>query len=161
MTDPFESIYGIVYQLTMRTVACNEIANDRDLLDSTLDMFEKIEAASSPKLIIFPWFPFPGKLRRLWYGGKLYMVFKKIIDDRAKTGRREDDPLQFLIEKGDSVKEILTFILGESNRKSEDTRTSAGVWSTFLHGLCFNGTQSRTAIRRVQPTHLAAPWFPH
>lgn len=114
MTDPFESIYGIVYQLTMRTVACNEIANDRVLLDETLNMFEKIEAASSPELIIFPWFPFPGKLRRLWYGAKLYMVFKNIIDDRAKTGRKDDDPLQFLIEQGDNVKEILTFILGES-----------------------------------------------
>ncbi|KAH0269333.1 cytochrome P450, partial [Aureobasidium melanogenum] len=112
MTDPFESIYGIVYQLTMRTVACNEIADDRALLDTTLDMFEKIEASSSPKLIILPWFPFPGKLRRLWYGGRLYMIFKKIIEDRAKTGRREDDPLQFMIDKGDDVKEILTFILG-------------------------------------------------
>jgi cytochrome P450 len=112
LTDPFESIYGIVYQLTMRTVACNEIAGNRALLDQTLDMFEKIEAASSPELIIFPWFPFPGKLRRLWYGGKLYMVFKGIIEDRAKTGRKEDDPLQFLIDKGDNVKEILTFILG-------------------------------------------------
>ncbi|CAD0099993.1 unnamed protein product [Aureobasidium mustum] len=112
ITDPFESIYGIVYQLTMRTVACNEIANDRALLDQTLDMFEKIEASSSAKLIIFPWFPFPGKLRRLWYGGKLYMIFKGIIEDRAKTGRREEDPLQFLIDKGDNVKEILTFVLG-------------------------------------------------
>jgi len=112
LTDPFESIYGIVYQLTMRTVACNEIAGDRALLDQTLNMFEKIEAASSPELIIFPWFPFPGKLRRLWSGGKLYMVFKGIIEDRAKTGRKEDDPLQFLIDKGDNVKEILTFILG-------------------------------------------------
>jgi hypothetical protein len=82
LTDPFESIYGIVYQLTMRTVACNEIAGNRTLLDQTLDMFEKIEAASSPELIIFPWFPFPGKLRRLWYGGKLYMVFKGIIEQR-------------------------------------------------------------------------------
>lgn len=117
MTDPFESIYGIVYQLTMRTVACNEIANDRGLLDKTLEMFEKIEAASSAELIVFPWFPFPGKLRRLWYGGKLYMVFKKIIDDRAKTGHKEDDPLQFLIDKGDNVKEILTFILGELHRE--------------------------------------------
>ncbi|KAI5199546.1 cytochrome P450 6A1 [Aureobasidium subglaciale] len=111
-TDPFESIYGIVYQLTMRTVACNEIANDRVLLDQTLDMFEQIEASSSPKLIVFPWFPFPGKLRRLWYGGKLYMVFKNIIEDRVKTGRKEEDPLQFLIDKGDNVKEILTFVLG-------------------------------------------------
>ncbi|KAH0343929.1 cytochrome P450, partial [Aureobasidium melanogenum] len=112
MTDPFESIYGVVYQLTMRTVACNEIANDRDLLDKTLDMFEKIEASSSAKLIILPWFPFPGKLKRLWYGARLYMIFKNIIEDRAKNGRRENDPLQFMIEKGDSVKEILTFILG-------------------------------------------------
>lgn len=115
MTDPFESIYGVVYQLTMRTVACNEIANDRDLLDKTLDMFEKIEASSSAKLIILPWFPFPGKLKRLWYGARLYMIFKNIIEDRAKNGRRENDPLQFMIEKGDSVKEILTFILGELN----------------------------------------------
>ncbi|THW45271.1 cytochrome P450 6A1 [Aureobasidium pullulans] len=113
LTDPFESIYGIVYQLTMRTVACNDIANDRVLLDQTLEMFEQIEAANSAELIIFPWFPlFPGKLRRLWYGGKLYMIFKNIIDGRAKTGHREEDPLQYLIDQGDNTKEILTFVLG-------------------------------------------------
>lgn len=66
LTGPFESVYGIVYQLTMRTVACNDIANDRVLLERTLDLFEQIDAALSPHLIIYPWLPSLGKMKRLW-----------------------------------------------------------------------------------------------
>jgi cytochrome P450 len=112
MTDPFESIYGIVYQLTIRTVACNEIADNRALLDQTLDLYQQLEAASSPEVIIFPWLPSPSKLKRLWGGGKLYMIFKNIIEKRQKTGHRENDALQYLIDKGDNIKAILVFVIG-------------------------------------------------
>lgn len=39
------------------------------------------------------------------------MIFKKVVDDRSKTGRREDDALQYLIDQGDNVTDMLTFVL--------------------------------------------------
>ncbi|EON68791.1 hypothetical protein W97_08049 [Coniosporium apollinis CBS 100218] len=112
ITDPFESIYKIVYQLTMRTVGANEIADDPVLLNKTLSLFETIEHSSQPSTIIFPWLASPAMIRRYIAGGKLYMVFKSIVDDRKRTGRREDDALQYLIDQGDSVNQIIGFVLG-------------------------------------------------
>ncbi|QIX02177.1 hypothetical protein AMS68_007694 [Peltaster fructicola] len=111
-TDPFDSIYRVVYQLTMRTVACNEIASDDKLLKRSLHLYEEVENAASPWLIMFPWAPLYGKFKRTLAGAELYMIFKKIVDARAKEGRREDDALQFLIDQGDDITKIITFVLG-------------------------------------------------
>lgn len=108
LTDPYISIYEIVFCLTMRMVGCHEIVQDPALLKKTLHLFETVEKSSNAATIIFPWFPSLGVIRRTVAGGRLYMIFKKIIDDRAATGRREDDPLQFLLDQGDSVTEIIT-----------------------------------------------------
>lgn len=107
-TDPFDSIYKIVYQLTMRTVACHEIAGNDDLRERTLHYYETVEEAASPWAIMYPWMPLVSKFKRTYAGTQLYLIFKKIIDDRRKEGRREDDALQFLLDQGDDLTKIIT-----------------------------------------------------
>lgn len=108
MMDPFDDIYRIVYLLTMRTVGANEIARSPELLEKTLGLFETVERSSSPTRIIFPWMMTPAHLRKMYAGGKLYMTFSKIVEERKKTGRREDDALQFLIDSGADMIRILS-----------------------------------------------------
>lgn len=108
MANPFDSIYRIVYQITMRIVACNEIASDPKMLATTLKSFETLEAAVSPTFIMFPSLPTKAKLVRAWEGARLYKIFQNIIDDRKKTGRRETDALQSLMDQGDSTLQIIT-----------------------------------------------------
>ncbi|KAL1302876.1 hypothetical protein AAFC00_003204 [Neodothiora populina] len=112
VTDPFDSIYKIVYQLTMRTVACKEIAEDPAMLEKTLHLYEEVEKAATPTVVMYPWLPSPAKLKRVWGGAQLYMIFKKIVDDRRSTGHRVDDALQFCMDAGDDIKSIITFVLG-------------------------------------------------
>ncbi|KAJ9635517.1 hypothetical protein H2199_008520 [Coniosporium tulheliwenetii] len=112
ITDPFKSIYEIVYQLTMRTVGSNEIADSPELLHKTLSLFETIAKTSTAGTIIFPWFPSPAIIKRYIAGGKLYMIMKNIMDERQRTGRRENDALQYCIDQGDSVNMVIGFILG-------------------------------------------------
>lgn len=107
-TDPFDSIYALVFQVTMRTVACVEIAGDMKMLKRVLDLFETIESTATPLSIMYSWMPWPSKFRRTYAGAQLYMIFKNIIDKRAKEGRREDDTLQYLIDQGDDVTKIIT-----------------------------------------------------
>lgn len=107
-TDPFDSIYRLVFQLTMRTVACVEIARDHAMLDKILKLFETIESTATPLSIMYSWIPWPSKFRRTYAGAQLYMIFKNIIDKRAQEGRTEDDTLQYLIDQGDSVTKIIT-----------------------------------------------------
>jgi len=111
-TDPFHSIYRIVFQLTMRAVACHEIADDPAVLAACLNHFEAIESTATPLTIMYPWMPLPAKFRRLKSGAQLYMIFKKVIDARKTEGRTEKDALQFLLDQGDDVRYIITFVLG-------------------------------------------------
>lgn len=107
-TDPFDSIYRTVFQLTMRTVACVEIASDPDMLERVLKLFETIESTATPLSIMYSWMPLPSQLRRTYAGAQLYMILKNIIDKRTKEGRREDDALQYLLDQGDDLYKIIT-----------------------------------------------------
>ncbi len=107
ITDPFQSIYKIVFQLTIRMVGCNDMADDPGLLKKTLRLYESIEQSATATAIIFPWFPSPAILKRTFAGGRLYMIIKRIVEERKKTGKRGDDPLQYLIDQGDSLTRII------------------------------------------------------
>lgn len=41
----------------MRTVGCNEVANDRALLDKMLYLYEEVERSATATALLFPWFP--------------------------------------------------------------------------------------------------------
>lgn len=46
ITDSFESIYKTVFQLTVRTVGCNEIPDDLPLMSQLLHWYETVENTS-------------------------------------------------------------------------------------------------------------------
>lgn len=118
LTDPFDSIYRMVFKLTMRTVACNEIASDPTSLEKTLLLFEQLEGTSTPLSIMFPWLPTPAKFKRYYYGSQLYMVFKRVVDERKKDNRREDDALQYLLDQGDSIQDIILVSIASRDEES-------------------------------------------
>jgi hypothetical protein len=74
VTNPFDSMYQLVYQLTMRTVGAKEIADNPELLIRTLSIFEQFENSSSNMRIVVPWLPTLKHLTRMYNGAKLYIV---------------------------------------------------------------------------------------
>lgn len=113
--DPFDDIYHIVYQLTMRTVGATEIADSPQLLARTLGLFEEVERNTSTTRIIFPWLPTLGHIRQTIAGGKLYVIFDKIAKERRKTGKTHEDAFQFLMDTGEDIVRILTVSLDMSS----------------------------------------------
>ncbi|KAK0636368.1 cytochrome P450 6A1 [Bombardia bombarda] len=132
--DPFDHVYRAVYQLTMRTVGANEIADSPAELTETLHLFEIIERASSPVRIIFPWLPTPEHLYKMWAGWRLYVKMNKIVDARRKEGRVEDDALQFLLdgEGGGDVVWILSFVIGALYAGQVNTGVNAAWMLVYL-----------------------------
>ncbi|TVY73614.1 Sterol 14-demethylase [Lachnellula suecica] len=112
ITDPFESLYRVVFQLTMRIVGCDDIAEDPVLLEKTLKLYETVEASTNATTILFPWLPTISSIKRTVAGGRIYMIFNKIVNDRKKNGTRRDDPLQFLMDQADSMERIIEFVVG-------------------------------------------------
>jgi cytochrome P450 len=111
LIDPFEDLYEIVYQLTMRTVGATEIAESPAQLKKTLRLFERIEASVSHIKHVFPWLPTVNQYKRMYYGAQLYMTLAKIVDERKKTGTRYEDCAQMLIDQGYETLHILGFVL--------------------------------------------------
>lgn len=111
--DPFDDIYRVVYALTMRTVGAAEIVRSPELMNKTLGWFETLQNASALK-IIFPWLPTLTDMSRMVAGGRLYYLLKGLVDDRKRTGRREDDALQYLLDMGhDDMKKVISVSLSQ------------------------------------------------
>ncbi|KAJ6780014.1 hypothetical protein PWT90_05530 [Aphanocladium album] len=101
----FPLMYRLIYRLTHRTGGVHEIAEAEELLDSTLKSFEKIEYCS-PLQIMFPNWPLPSMLRKLWAGISLHQTIVGAMTERRRTGRGELDALQYLMDSGEPDLEI-------------------------------------------------------
>lgn len=112
-TDPYESIYELVYKLTLRTVGCREIAESEELRAKSLSYYEGIEQGLHPSAMLVPsWMPTPAKIKKTASGARLYFLIKSIVDARQREGRTENDPLQYSIDRGDSALKIVEFTMG-------------------------------------------------
>ncbi|KAF2797426.1 cytochrome P450 6A1 [Melanomma pulvis-pyrius CBS 109.77] len=104
--DPFDEMNRIVYHLTMRTVGTNEIAESQELLDRSLHLVEVIDDNNSTARIMFPWLLTLKHVKRLVAAGRMYLMINRILRDRRRTGRREDDAVQLLLDEGASTTRI-------------------------------------------------------
>jgi len=92
----------------MRTVACKEVADSPALSAQVLAHFETVDETGNTALaILYPWLWSPSQIRRTWAGFRIYMIFRRCVDERRRTGRREEDAMQFLIDEGDSVRQMV------------------------------------------------------
>ncbi|KXH31508.1 cytochrome P450 6A1 [Colletotrichum nymphaeae SA-01] len=143
ISDPFEDMYRLVFKLTMRMVGCDEIAEDEDLLQRVLRIFEGIDGASTATKVMFPWMPTVGHLRRVYSGAQMYMILEKIIKERKDRGVPGSDALQYLMENGDSTVEMVAFIVGALFAGL----INSGINAAYL--LCFMATE-KTWYTEVQ-----------
>lgn len=112
LTNPFFSMYAIVFQITFRMLGCTEIADDDALRANTLQLYESLESSAGMSMILTPWWlPTVSRFRRLWNGAKLYITVQKIIEERKKKNIRYKDTLQALIDQGDNEDKIVRFII--------------------------------------------------
>ncbi|KAI1753783.1 cytochrome P450 6A1 [Xylaria castorea] len=157
VTDPFESFYEIVYQLTMRTVGANDIASDPKLLKHTLSIFDWFEKSDSFAKVIFPWLPTVNHYLRMYYGAKLAFVFRDIIEKRKKTGQKGNDALQFLIDRGLTLPNIVGFEIGALFAGQLNSGINAGYLQVFLTQNPEWMVRLREEVDGVITKHRASP----
>ncbi|KXJ96447.1 cytochrome P450 6A1 [Microdochium bolleyi] len=141
--DPFHHLYRTVYKLTMRTVGAEDIAEDPKLLEETLEHFETFESLSSLTRIIFPWMPTYNYVRRMYKGARLAMVFKTIIAKRKETGKKRHDALQYLIDQGGDLQDVIAFVIAALFAGLLNSGINAGWIPVFL-------TQNEEWMARVR-----------
>jgi hypothetical protein len=103
--NPFDVLYKMVFQFTVREICCNDIANNPTLLNKMIHLFKTADSSFNPRIILFPsLFKLlsPAYWKQMIAGVRMYMISKDVVDQRKKTGERDEDPLQYLIDQGDS-----------------------------------------------------------
>ncbi|KAJ4359014.1 hypothetical protein N0V95_002550 [Ascochyta clinopodiicola] len=154
-TNPFESIYRVVFQLTMRIVGAHEIADNPELLEETLKLFEYIEASTTATSIILPKFPSPAVLKRTYAGARLYMIIENIVKRRAASDEKHDDALQYLLDQGDRTHKIVEFIVGA---------LFAGLLNSGINAawvLCYLATSAEWLAKTRDEVRIVAAKYAH
>ncbi|CAE6440153.1 unnamed protein product [Rhizoctonia solani] len=110
--DPFDVIYSIVFQLTIRAAGAREIADSVEKCKELERLYWRVEMGSTPTSVLFPWLPSDARKRKVAATGEIYNLFDGIIKARRSEDRREEDALQALMDLGDSTPDIISFIMG-------------------------------------------------
>ena len=110
--DPFKTIYMLLNQTTIRSLCCNEVADDPSLSLRLLNMNRLIDKSTTAPSIILPqWIPLPERFLRIWGGLRVYMLMSSVIKKRLRDKQRHVDALQVLLDHGDSPQLVTRFVL--------------------------------------------------
>ena len=153
--NPHDMLYDMIFQLTIRVVGCNEIADDPEKLHELLKYYEMLDDSSTPMTVIFPWLPTPAMLKRFYAGVRLYMIFDRVVAERKRQGRTEDDGLGHLLERNDSVVNIVTFIASALYAGIVNSSVMAGSVLAFLASSAEWQTKVRNEIMGVVEAHAS------
>ncbi|KAG7286276.1 hypothetical protein NEMBOFW57_008584 [Staphylotrichum longicolle] len=159
VTDAFDTIYHLLFQLLSRIVGATEVSEDIHLARKMLSVFEKFESSNSTTGIIFPWLRVftPSYILRMVLGTVLYINFNRIINERKRTGRREDDALQYLLDQDTKLDVIIKFQISAVWAALLTTGAN-GTWLLVL--LASNPTwqaRCRTELNHALSKHRTRP----
>jgi hypothetical protein len=73
LTDPFESVYGLVFRLLIRMMGANELLGDPEFADSILRFYGMLDESAGAAVVIFSNTPTLPWLKRAYAGARLYM----------------------------------------------------------------------------------------
>ena len=119
----------MVFQLTARAAACREVADDPALVARVAKLYWEMEKGATPSAVLLPWLPSTARKRKQQATTELFLLLKNILDKRVEEGRTEQDPAQYLLDDGDSVTEIVAFII---------SALFAGIGIYFFSNNCVN-----------------------
>ncbi|KAI0035483.1 cytochrome P450 [Vararia minispora EC-137] len=130
--DPFEKIYELVFQTTVRCLTATEIADDRALVARLKLLYDNVDSGTTPSSVLFPYFPSFAMLRKLRATKAIYDIVVAAVQVRKQTGQTQNDSLQVLLDAGDDPTMIVGFIMGLLIAGARSTGTTAGWLVAFL-----------------------------
>ncbi|KAH8110758.1 cytochrome P450 [Phellopilus nigrolimitatus] len=132
--NPLDNIYKIVAQLTVRTVACREVADSPAKLDKLLQLLRACETSTNTWTVLLDWWPSKDKQIKQDAITGLYMMCMDIVTQRKASGTRQEDALQMLLDMGDGENDIIQVILPSASFAV----VNSGVMSAWI--LMYLGT---------------------
>ncbi|KAM6503649.1 Cytochrome P450 [Amanita muscaria] len=132
--DPFDNIYEMVFQTTLRCLSCHEISNDPAIVHRLKVLYDTLDTGTTPTTVLLPWLPFPSMIKKLLATKEIYDIVITAINNRKKSQVYRNDTLQMLLDTGDENLVIVGFIMGLLIAGARATGTTASWLMTFLGG---------------------------
>lgn len=105
---PLDEVFRMAYALLLRQFGANEILRDPKLLARSQAWVQTLIASQSVTQIVFPWLGKFLSFKRTVAGIQLFRMIGNIEKNRMKTGVKEDDWLQQLMDGGNNTLAILS-----------------------------------------------------
>ncbi|EPQ52237.1 cytochrome P450 [Gloeophyllum trabeum ATCC 11539] len=132
--DPFERVYDLVFQTTVRSLTCVEIADDAAVVARLKHLYGRLDSGTTPATVLLPWFPSPAMVKKVWATKQIYDILMGAINARIQSGVPRNDTLQILLDYGDDKLIIVGFFIGLIVAGARATGASASWLVTFLGG---------------------------
>jgi len=130
--DPFETIYGLMFQAVVRCLTCAEIADDPEIVARFSQLYDDVNRGTTPATVLFPWLPSPSMIMKARATKRLYDIIVKAIKVRKQSGVPHNDTLQFLLDSGDEQNTIVGFMMGFVMAGARSSGCTASWLLTYL-----------------------------
>ena len=98
--NPFQDIYDLVIQMTVRMASCRELAADPEAVKRMADFYWMLERSATPVGLLLPWFPGPAKKNKMIATKGLYEMLSQYVEVRRKAEVSNSDAIDSLIADG-------------------------------------------------------------
>ncbi|KAJ6473585.1 cytochrome P450 [Mycena vitilis] len=151
--DPFDKIYELIFQTTVRSLSSSEISDDAALVARLKTLYDRLDTGTTPATVLLPWFPTPAMIKKLWATKQIYDIVVGAIDARQKSGISRNDTLQMLVDSEDEKLVIVGFIMGLLIAGARATGTTASWIITFLGGQADWRQKAKTEVESLLTAH--------
>ncbi|EKM76776.1 hypothetical protein AGABI1DRAFT_44512 [Agaricus bisporus var. burnettii JB137-S8] len=157
--DPFEKIYELTFQTTIRSLSCSEIADDLELVPRIKQLYDQLDTGTTPSTILLPWLPSWAMAKKLWSTKEIYDIIVDAVKKRQdllttiSEGERPQDTMQLLLDAGDDRMAVVGFIMGLLIAGARATGTSGSWLVTFLASHPEWASKARIEVEELIASH--------
>ena len=105
--NPFNDIYYIVFQMTVRMATCRELAEDSVAVDQLFRLYWKLEKSATPVGVLLPWFPSKANRNKKQANADMYNLLSGYVGSRRSAQESGSDAIDLLIAQGDDNSAII------------------------------------------------------
>lgn len=120
----------------MRTSVSEEISNSTESVKRAGKLLKDLDKATTFETSFFPWLPTPFHFKKMKSVAQLFYMFKNDAQARISSTQKVEDPMQALVDRGDTADIISQVSFSELKFWSVVTHSEMRICSIFsLHYL--------------------------
>lgn len=96
----FDSIYRVVFQMTIRMATCDDLAMNAEDVVRVRKLYWTLEKTATAVSVLMPWIPSKAKKENKQATVDLYMLLNGYVEKRRKVGERTPHAIDHLIAEG-------------------------------------------------------------